>query len=59
MSKEPEEELLRLRDVLEWTGVNRYIFRQMVESGAIKPIKITPTSKNLYKKSEIKEKFFS
>ena len=59
MSKEPEEELLRLRDVLEWTGVNRYIFRQMVESGTIKPIKITPTSKNLYRKAEIKEKFFS
>jgi predicted site-specific integrase-resolvase len=59
MSEEPEEELLKLRDVLEWTGVSNYILQQMVEAGAINPIKITPTSKNLYKKSEIKKKFFS
>lgn len=55
VGKEPDKELLRRRDVIDWLGLTVYQFEYEFKKGTFNPIYLGPNSLAYYKKSDIKQ----
>lgn len=52
--REPAGELLRRRDVLNWTGLTVGQFRKLEESGTVQGTKLNGRGRNYYRKAHIR-----
>ncbi len=56
---EPEAEIIRKKDVIEWLGISDYQFRSMVRSNVIFGVKPGPRSHMCFLKAYVKSKFIN
>jgi hypothetical protein len=55
MSNEPNKMLLRLNEVVAWTGLNEQAVLKAVECGSLKRIRVHETARGVYNKEDVKK----
>jgi len=58
MTNEPQQELLRMRHIVEWTGLTRNQIRPLIECGILKGDPLKPGGRKFYHREHVREVFF-
>jgi len=55
MGNEPKALLIRLRDIMDWSGLEKAAVLQAVDAGVIKGIKLCENGRNVYNREQVRK----